>query len=234
MKILALETATPSGGVAIVDSDSGLLASYQLNSRQTHSERLMVTIDEILKRLGLKITELAGIGISIGPGSFTGVRIGISVAKGLALAQRKPIVAVRTLEALAYRFFLPQRLICPLIDARRGEVYAAFFELSTPENYLRRLTEDFVELPQKLLERIKQRTIFSGTGALHYRDLIKTALGEEAEFPPLNRLLPSAEEVALLALQGLMRGEVADPFTLEPHYIRPADAEIKLSQRQKK
>ena len=233
MKVLGIETATPSGGVAIVDENEGLLVSYQLSSSQTHSERLMLTVDEILKKAELKVADLDAIGVSIGPGSFTGIRIGMSVAKGLAYAGNKPLVPVPTLEAIAYRFFLPGKIMCPLIDARRSEVYAAFFEVIDHENALRQVGKDIVDSPQHVLQQISQPAIFSGTGALRYKDIIRASLGSTAEFAPPHRILPSPEEVAFLALQRFKENKVADPFTLEPRYIRPSDAEIKISQKKK-
>lgn len=231
MKILGIETSTPAGGVALLDANDGLLFSLQVNSPQTHSERLMSSIAEALSRLQLKVTDLDAIAVSTGPGSFTGVRIGMSVAKGLAIATQKPLVGIRTLEALAYRFYLPDRLICPLIDARRAEVYAALFVVEKDGYTLRRLKDDFVATPQVVLKQITQKTIFSGNGALRYRDLILNTLGDLAEFPPLHRILPTAEEVAFLGLERLKSGKIDNTFTLAPYYVRPPDAEIARSQK---
>ncbi|MCX7767174.1 MAG: hypothetical protein N2246_10765, partial [Candidatus Sumerlaeia bacterium] len=136
----------------------------------------------------------------------------------------------RTLEALAYRFYLPNRLICPLIDARRAEVYAALFEVDKDGYTLRQIKDDFVAPPQAVLKQITQKTIFAGNGALRYRELILNILGELAEFPPLQRMLPSAEEVAFLGLERLKLGKIDNTYTLAPTYIRPPDAEIARSQ----
>jgi tRNA threonylcarbamoyladenosine biosynthesis protein TsaB len=155
----------------------------------------------------------------------------MSTAKGLALAAQKPLVAVPTLEALAHRFFLPGKIICPMIDARRSEVYAALFEMNGEGRTLVQIGENMVAKPGNVLELINQPAVFSGTGALRYRDIIIDTLGAQAEFAPCHRILPSAEDVAFLALGRFKNNEIADPFTLEPLYIRPSDAEIKKSQQ---
>lgn len=234
MIVLGIETATPAGGVAIVDEANGLLASFQVYSSVTHSVRLMPTVEKAFKVSGLTLQDIDAIGVSIGPGSFTGVRIGMSVAKGLAFSADKPLIAVPTLKALAYRYFKPGKLICPMIDARRQEVYSAIFEVSPNGEQLQQIVDDLVILPAKLLQQIHQPAIFSGTGALRYKELILSSLGDLAEFAPPHRILPSAEEVAFLALERFKKKDIADPFTLEPRYIRPSDAEIKLSQKQSK
>ncbi|MCD6384827.1 tRNA (adenosine(37)-N6)-threonylcarbamoyltransferase complex dimerization subunit type 1 TsaB [Candidatus Sumerlaeota bacterium] len=231
MKVLGIETATPSGGVAIIDESTGLVVSVQVYSSETHSVRLMPTVERALKLSGLALKDIDAIGVSIGPGSFTGIRIGMSVAKGLAFAGDRPLIAVPTLEALAYRYFRAGKLICPMIDARRQEVYAAIFEVSSDGRRLQQVGKDMVILPRNLLQQICQPAIFSGTGALRYRELIVTTLGDRAEFAPPHRILPSAEEVAYLALERFKENKIADPTTLEPRYIRPSDAELTLEVR---
>src|SRR5512137_274131 len=126
MYILGIETATKTGGVAIV-SEQGVVAEYTLNIEVTHSERLMSTVDRVLADTGLTISNIDGFGISIGPGSFTGLRIGLSTVKGLAFTTGKRVAAVPTLKALAWNIPYPLHPVCPLLDAKKKEVYAALY-----------------------------------------------------------------------------------------------------------
>jgi tRNA threonylcarbamoyladenosine biosynthesis protein TsaB len=217
--------------VAVV-SDDRLLASWALWSTQTHSERLMPAIEAILAQLGLAPAELDAFAVSIGPGSFTGVRIALSAAKGLAHATGKPLIGISTLEALANRHRDPTAaLTCPMIDAKRGEVFAQFFQFGSDSIFAVPVGEAMVLAAPKLLEHISQPTLFLGDGALRHRELIQNTLGERAIFAPPTRMLPSAEEVALLALRRLARGETDDPMTLEPIYLRKSDAELRRTTR---
>ncbi len=230
---MGIETATHSGGVAIIDGKGVVVAVSEETSVQTHSERLMSCVEKVLADAGIDITHIAALGVSIGPGSFTGVRIGMSVAKGLAYAARIPLVAVPTLEALAYRYFEAGKLICPMLDARRSEIYAAIFEVIERKNHLRRIKDDMVIQPKEFLKIIKSPAIFSGTGAIRYTELIKEKIGSLAEFAPEDRILPSPVEVARRALEGYKQHRVADPLMLEPRYIRASDAEIKRAHEKR-
>jgi tRNA threonylcarbamoyladenosine biosynthesis protein TsaB len=224
LRVLAIETATYCGGVAILDSQK-LLASLHLNTRKTHSERLMVSIHTLLNELSFGLDDLDGIVISRGPGSFTGIRIGMSVAKGLAFAAKKPLVAVSTLEALASRYAPEGFLICPVIDARRQEVFAAIYEKSADSSSLRPKSDEMVLSIERLLSNIKAPAVFSGDGSLKYQSIIRETLGPNGHFAPPTRMLPSAEDVALLGLESLRQGKIADPSLLEPTYLRKSDAE---------
>jgi len=129
MKILAIETSTMMGSVAVMDKTQ-LIAEYRLNIKGTHSERLVRIIDEVLKDSGLEFKDLDGYAVSIGPGSFTGLRIGITTVKGLAFVTRKPVAAIPTLDALACNIPFSQYQICPMLDARKKEVYTALYIIS--------------------------------------------------------------------------------------------------------
>lgn len=229
MKVLAIETATYAGGIAVLDDSRGMLASYYLATSLTHSERLMSSIELMFSTAEILIADIDAIAVSVGPGSFTGIRIGMSVAKAMAYAAKKPLLAVPTLESIAYRYFEPGHPVCPLIDARRDEVYAALFRVNNDMISLEQIDTGKVLKPQLLLDTIEQITVFSGTGAIRYRDLIMSRLGDLAHFAPPHRILPSAEEVAFLAHRRLLKGDIAEPATLEPYYIRDSDAEIKRS-----
>lgn len=130
MKLLGIETSTRTGSVAIVEGEE-IIAEYTLKSKETHTARLMPAIDHILKDTHLTIHQMDAVAVSLGPGSFTGLRIGLATAKGLCLALRKPLVGILTLDALAHNICYSSHIICPLLDARKGEVYAALYRHQT-------------------------------------------------------------------------------------------------------
>lgn len=227
MKILAIETSTMMGSVAIMD-ERGLIAEYCLNIRTTHSERLMKTIDTMLKDLSLAIKDIDGYAVSIGPGSFTGLRIGLGTIKGLAFVTNKPIAAIATLDALAYNIPFSRYQVCPMLDARKKEVYTSLY-CSKENGELSKILDDYVIRPEIFLKDIKAPTVFLGEGAGIYRDLIKNILGDNAHFASLAKQLPSAANIADLGLKALLSGKREDPETLVPRYIRKSEAEIKSS-----
>jgi tRNA threonylcarbamoyladenosine biosynthesis protein TsaB len=232
MKILAIETATAVGGVALIE-DEKLLAEYRMDMTMAHAERLMVMVDRILTDAGLTMDDLDGLAVSIGPGSFTGLRVAVSTVKGLVTGKPIPIAAVPTLEAMAWTVSAGDHSICPMIDARKQEVYAALFSCQE-DGTLRRAMEDQVISPEVLCERLRgpssPPTVFLGDGASKYREVLEKQLGRRAVFmpAPLSKPLPSM--VAWLGLRQLRRGEAADARTLVPVYIRRPDAELNFEK----
>ena len=152
MKILAIETSTMLGGIAVADDSAGLIAEVRLNVKSTHSERLMTEIDHVLQQSGLTAHDIDIFGVAIGPGSFTGLRIGLSTAKGFSYATGKPIVSVPTLEAFAWNFPYCMHPVCIMLDARKGEVYAALFQWAG-HGFARLMDEVSVNV-EKLMEKI--------------------------------------------------------------------------------
>ncbi len=232
MMVLGIETSTMMGSVAIVGKE-GVVAQYILNIEVGHSERVMVAIDRVLTDAKIGLKDLDGIAISIGPGSFTGLRIGLSTAKGLALATGKPLVSVRTLEALAWNLPFSRFLICPILDARKKEVYTAFFQFVNGSS-LKRLTEDMVLPVQRLLSMIKEPVIFLGDAVDIYKSAISEKLGDMVYFAPMALRFPSASVVAELSIAMLQEGKGEDPLTLVPVYIRPSEAEIMWERKKRK
>src|SRR5512141_2285027 len=159
MLILGIETSTKTGSVAVV-SEHGVIAQYSLNIEVTHSERLMATVDRVLKDTGLSLAAMDGYAVAVGPGSFTGLRIGISTVKGLALATGKPIAAVPTLLALAWNVPHAAYPVCPLLDARKNEVYAALYNLDSGVP-VPKMPETVIAL-SSLAAQISGKTIFTG------------------------------------------------------------------------
>ena len=228
MKILALETSTMLGGVAIAD-EHGLIAEIRLNVKTTHSERMMTAIDWALKQSDMTLDEIDTIAVASGPGSFTGLRIGLATAKGLCYATGKPLVLVPTLEALAWNFPYCRYPVCVMLDARKGEVYAALF-LWKGDTFVTLVPETSIR-PEDLLRDGDGPVVLAGEGAIRYWDRILSAIGEKALVAPLHKMVPSPSNIALLGVHRAQRSEYADPATAEPLYVRKSEAEVTWSER---
>ncbi len=225
MKLLAVETATMLGGIAIMDGTT-LVAESRINVRVTHSERLMKEIDHALSLAGMKIGDIDVFGISAGPGSFTGLRVGLSTVKGLVYATGKKFVSVPTLEAFAWNVPFSDRMVCPMLDARRKEVYSAVFKWSS-EGFVRVIEEQALKAG-RLLSLIDSPTIFLGEGALINRELIERELGNKALFGAPPQMVPSPANVAFLCMVKAEKGEYGDALAAVPAYLRRSEAEIKF------
>ena len=203
MPVIAIETATMAGSVAIVDN-TRVISEITLNIRATHSEKLMAAIDRLLGDSGLAIDDMDGVAVSIGPGSFTGLRIGLSAAKGLSYASGKPLMGIPTLDAMALNMTFSTYLICPIQDARKGEVYTALYRPGdkSPE----KITDDIAVNPDNLAGMITEKTVFLGDGVNRYRELLMAKLGELYNEVPIPLQLPRASNIAMLALKRLEKG----------------------------
>jgi tRNA threonylcarbamoyladenosine biosynthesis protein TsaB len=226
MKLLALETSTKMGSIAITDNDQ-LLGEFQIAIKDSFSEMLLLTIDYVLKSTGTSIHDVDGIALAQGPGSFTSLRIGMSVVKGIALKNKVPIIPIPTLDGLAHNLVYSSLLICPLIDARKGEVYTAFYKKQADGNSLAKLTDDMVMAPERLIDEIGEEAVFLGDGALLYGDFIRNRLQKKAHFAPINLSYPRATALSLLALQIIEKDQVPKQSALfEPLYVRSPEAEV--------
>lgn len=217
MRVLAVETSTLAGGVALLD-DERLVAEYLLDVSVTHSERLMAVIDRALADARWRVEELQGLAVAVGPGSFTGLRIAVSTVKGLALALAVPIAAVPTLDAMAAGLPFASLPVCPVLDARKGEVYASLYRWDGAA--MRRLWEYLAIAPDALAGRLTEPVILLGDGAASIRS-------PHARLAPPPRRAPSPAGVGALGLERLRRGEVVAPAALAPLYLRPSEAELK-------
>jgi tRNA threonylcarbamoyladenosine biosynthesis protein TsaB len=229
MKVLSIETSTMLGGVSIIDEQRGLITETRLNVKTTHSERLMAVIDRILAESRLSLDDIDAFAVAIGPGSFTGLRIGLSTAKGLSYATGKPIVTVPTLEAFARNFPYTRYPVCIMLDARKGEVYAGAFRWE--KDRFERLIEDSSIKPDDLLRGLKGEIVFAGEGALLYRDKILEIMKDRALIAPPDKMVPSAANVAMIGLERALRGEYLNASEAAPFYIRKSEAEVKWSAR---
>lgn len=224
MRVLAVDTTTPDGSVAVVE-DSRILAELAVRTSSTHSARLLSSIDFLLEALSLDIRVLDGYAVSPGPGSFTGIRIGLSTVKALAFASGKPAAAVSSLAALAFRLADGgERWVAPVLDAKKGEVYASLIDVGPPE---KTIVPEGALAPAEFLRRIGPRrtVLFGGGGAELYRPLIEDTLGPRALFsarPPF-----IASEVGILGVRLLGRDLGVTAESLEPLYYRSSQAEEK-------
>ncbi|MBI4537223.1 MAG: tRNA (adenosine(37)-N6)-threonylcarbamoyltransferase complex dimerization subunit type 1 TsaB [candidate division NC10 bacterium] len=224
MLVLGIETSTTHGGVALV-SGAGLISEYTLNVEVTHSERVLPAIERMLLDAGVTLAALDGLAVSIGPGSFTGLRIGLSTAKGLAYATGLPVAAVPTLEAMAWVLPGARLPLCPVLDARKQEVYAAIFRHG-PDGLVR-LMEDAALAPEALAARIQTATLFLGDALETYGELFRRLLGDRFQLPPLAQRGARAACVAELGRQRLLRGERESIADLVPRYLRASEAELR-------
>ncbi|MFA5074089.1 MAG: tRNA (adenosine(37)-N6)-threonylcarbamoyltransferase complex dimerization subunit type 1 TsaB [Nitrospirota bacterium] len=229
MIILGIETSTKTGSVALV-SEKGAIAHYSLNIEITHSERLMSTVDRVLHDTGVNLSGVDGFAVAVGPGSFTGLRIGVSTIKGLAFATGKPVAGVSTLKALAYSLPFAEFPVCSLLDARKNQVYAALYQFDGQEP--KPLMQETVITLSELEKKISGKTIFLGEAVDVYRSDITDLWGEKALFAPAFCNLPSAAIVAEIGLALIKKGTTADPDSLVPVYIRRAEAEVAWEKRQ--
>jgi tRNA threonylcarbamoyladenosine biosynthesis protein TsaB len=223
MLILAVDTTTLHGSVALL-KDSDLLAEVNCVASLTHSERLLPAVDLILRQQDLAIKDVEAYAVAAGPGSFTGIRIGLSTIKSFALASGNPVAPVSTLKALALKLKLPHnRLLCPLLDARKREVYAALFEVKRGQ--LAEVIPQGVYSPDQFFARLPSHRIvsFIGSGVDVWKEKIFEYFKDKARLS--SRSLFIAHEVGLLGYGMLREGKGSDPREVKPLYFRRSQAE---------
>ena len=235
MRLLAVDTSTLTGALALLD-DETIVAESRLNVAITHGERLLAAIDALLVSARWSLAEVDALAVAVGPGSFTGLRIGVSTVKGLAFATGKPVVAVSTLEALAWSLPFAAPPVCPVLDARKGEVYTALFV--TSGGRVERLWPDRAISPRVLAEELAREerlrggpVVFVGDGVAPHSPMFQEVLGPRARLAPPGHRLPSGASVADLGRRALLRGETVEAAALVPRYVRPFEAELALRRR---
>ena len=231
MNLLAVDTSTSTGGVALVLDDK-VVAALAVTTKRTHAKRLMVGVDTVLRMARMHITQCDGYVVTLGPGSFTGLRIGISTIKGFGFATGKPIAGVSTLDVLAHPFSGIPQPVCPMIDARKEQVFTALYKHDEKKGWGVQVREAAVH-PLVWLEHIHEPCLFVGDGAVAYRTLIEKQLGKRALFASPCQNTPRADVLAEIGLHRFKQGRVSDAAQIVPHYLRKSDAEIMREQLQK-
>jgi tRNA threonylcarbamoyladenosine biosynthesis protein TsaB len=224
MKILAVDTSTTSGSIALLDG-ARVMAEETVQSAQTHNRRLLKNMDHFLRELGWSLEDLDGFAVTIGPGSFTGLRIGVTTVKTLAWATGKLFAGISSLDALAAPFGFAALPICPLVDARKSEIYFALYH-PDGKGTIRLQGPYRVDSAERIGEKIKGPTIFCGDGWPLCQELLGKKLGALAVVAPAPFHVIRASQVGELARKKFEEQQAEDPLTCTPLYVRPSEAEI--------
>ena len=230
MKILAIDTSTVVASVCIIE-DEKILGEININYKQNHSTIIMPLIDELLAKLDLDIQDIDCFAVAKGPGSFTGLRIGVATIKAMAQASNNPIVAISTLEAMAYNIFDTSRYIVPIIDAKSERIFSGIYKFE--EDKLEVVLEDSPLTILELIEYIESNDInpiFLGDGATVYKDLLSSKFSREC-FAPSNLNIQKASSLASLAIDYFKAGKVISYRELEIEYLRKPQAQRELEER---
>jgi tRNA threonylcarbamoyladenosine biosynthesis protein TsaB len=211
--ILNIETATTNCSVSLSFEGETLVLKEDYNNNYSHAERLHIYIDDVLKEANIKSSQLDAIAVSKGPGSYTGLRIGVSAAKGLCFALNKPLIAISTLEALAHQVNISEGIIVPMLDARRLEVYSAIFDVNY--NQIRETQAQILDTTSFLNYLDKSKVTFIGNGVAKTKELITH---ENAIF--IEDKLPSANEMSQLAYHKYKINDIEDVAYFEPYYLK--------------
>ena len=232
MKVLGIDSSGMVATVAVVE-DTQMLAEYTINYKKTHSQTLLPMLDEVAKMMELDLNTIDAIAVAAGPGSFTGLRIGSATAKGLGLALKKPLVSVPTLEGIAYNFCGSEKVICPMMDARRSQVYTGIYEFQG--NTLKVLEDQMAVPVEEALEKLNQtgrEVILAGDGVPVYLELIEKNLKVPYLLAPAHLNRQRAGAVAVLGIQYAKEGKLESAMEHRPDYLRLSQAERERAQKQ--
>lgn len=231
MKILGIDSSGMVAGVAVVQDDI-TIAEYNVNYKKTHSQTLLPMLDEIVSMLGLDLNELDAIAIAAGPGSFTGLRIGSSTVKGLGYALDKPIVPVPTCHGLAYNMWGTDRLICPIMDARRNQVYTGIYSIEEGSLVVHeeQMAIDIYELIEKL-GTYKRPVVFLGDGVPVFHQTLDEELRCEHSYAPAHLNRQRASSVAAIGMEMYKKGIYQNADDHSPIYLRKSQAEREREEK---
>lgn len=239
MKLIGIDSSGLVASVAIMENDK-LVAEYTINNKKTHSQTLLPMLEEIVKNAGLEMKEIDAIAIAAGPGSFTGLRIGSATVKGLGLALKKPIVPISTLEALAYNMYGTNSLVCPIMDARRNQVYTGIYEFVTEDGepdinkglckeYRLNVVKEPCAVPieeiAEALNIMNKEVIFLGDGVPVFAEQLQELMKVNYSFAPGHLRLQKAGCVASLGMEKFKAGIYEDASEHSPEYLRLSQAE---------
>lgn len=232
MKMLVLESSGLVASVALMEEDK-MVCEFTMNHKKTHSQTLLPMVDEMVKITGYDIKELDAVAISKGPGSFTGLRIGSATAKGLSQALNIPVVAVSSLEGLAANLYGTDDIICPIMDARRSQVYTGLFRYEG-ERLVAKMEDTAIAVAEliDILNKKGEPVIFLGDGVPVYEKVLKEGLTVPYRFAPAHMNRQRASAVGILAVQYYKEGKVETSRDHKPEYLRKSQAERELLERQ--
>jgi tRNA threonylcarbamoyladenosine biosynthesis protein TsaB len=228
MRILGIDSTTPKSSVALVEQNK-VLAETHLHPLTKHSNRILALVDQVLAQSGVSLDAVDAFAVTRGPGSFTGLRVGVSLVQGLVLATGKPCIGVDTLEAVAASAGPTHRQICPCLDARKNQIYAAFFK--TSGHRLQRTTADCAIEPVQFCEQVTEPTLFLGYGLEAYGDLFARNLGPLFLTQPGEPGSTVAASVAKLAGERLASKTEPGLETLTIKYVRKSEAELNFEKK---
>lgn len=231
MRILGIESSSLVASAAVVE-DGVTVGEYTVNHKKTHSQTLLPMIDSLMSLLEMEPSSVDAIAVSGGPGSFTGLRIGSATAKGLGLALKKPLIHVPTLDAMAYGLFGASGLICPIMDARRNQVYTGIYRFENEfETVMEQAAMDVGELAAKL-NQMEERVIFLGDGVPVYEKQLKEFLTVPSLFAPAHANRQRAASVAALGAVYFREGKIETAAEHKPDYLRKSQAEREREERE--
>ncbi len=225
MKVLGIDSSGMTATVALIEDDK-LIAEFTVNNKRTHSETLMPMIDKVITASETDIRDVELLAIAAGPGSFTGLRIGAATVKGLGMSLDVPVAAIPTCEGLAMNLSGTDRLVCPLMDARRNQVYTGLYRVSgdMPEAVIEQTACDISEIVDKVNEA-GEKVIFLGDGAAIFKEYIESNIRVEFSFANANASLQRGASIASLGLLYQKAGKTVSVDEFTPVYLRPSQAE---------
>lgn len=232
MKILGIDSSGLVASVAVIEDDL-MLAEYTVNYKKTHSQTLLPMLDEIVKMTELDLNTIDAIAVAAGPGSFTGLRIGSATAKGLGFALDKPLISVPTVEGLAYNLCGTDKIVCPLMDARRNQVYTGVYEFD--RNQLITVEDQMAVPVERIISRLNflgREVIFLGDGVPVFRKVLEDKLIVPYSFAPAHMNKQRASAVAALALCYAKKGKLESAAEHQPDYLRLSQAERERAEKQ--
>lgn len=238
MKILALDSSGLVAGVAVVQ-DEIMLASYTIHHKKTHSQTLLPMLEEVCRMIELDMETIDAIAVASGPGSFTGLRIGSATAKGLGLALNKPIVEIGTVEAIAYQLFAVQKVICPMLDARRNQVYTGLYTYESVDgnSVFKTLLEQRAVSVEEIIENVNQmgkEAVFLGDGVPVYETVIREKAKVPYELAPAYCNRQNAGALGALACVYFKEGRFVEAREHKPEYLRMSQAERERLEKEEK
>lgn len=242
MKILGIDTSGLVGAVAVADGDM-LVSQFSIQYKTTHSEILMPMLEDIKEKVHLDLSTIDAIAVAKGPGSFTGLRIGSATAKGLALALDKPIIAIPTVDAIAYNLYGVEKIICPMMDAKRKQVYTGLYTFvpNTPEGKsfertfdMQVIHEQFATSIEDIVERINaigKPVVLLGDGIPAYHDELEKLLKVPYSIAPMHQNRQSGAALVALAMQYAEEGRMVSADEFAPEYLRLSQAEREAKEK---